>query len=753
MKKLNLLISIFYFLVSFVQAEFVKEIIIKGNINIKEKVIRDKIKTKVKDIYSPENLRQDLNSILELGYFEDVTVEVDTPTYKVIFTVREKPKLKKIDFKGNKKFSKGQLKDEIKNKEKEYLDRAELQNDIKKIVELYSEKGYADTEVDYDIYVDKITNSATLTFFITEGRKVTVEDISITGTKYYRAKKILRQLQTKKKKIFKEKILNEDIEKVTEFYKKNGFESFTISTPTLLYNEDRTKVSIKLNIDEGPRYKIGKISFSGNTVYSDKELYKAIVLKPKMLYNKEKIDLALAAISELYADKGYLRAEIKPEFMKYVESGIMDIKFDITENNLIYLDRIYIDGLTHTKEFVIAREAQLKEGEPFSTIKLRRSVERIYNLGFIDEVKVDLQDTGNPDTADLVLTVTEGKPGMLSAGAGYSSVDKLVGTLQVSHMNLFGRAQRLSLLWEFGERKQNFEISWTEPYFMRKPVSLGASLFNLTRKQFYGGSEAYTSHRQGIELRVGPRLTEYLSLLFSYGYERVTIFDAKTDPTTGKKYAEERTDITSSLTNQISYDSRDNIFDPTRGCRNSLSLQITGGPFQGDVHFYKPVVRSSWFLLTFWKFVLSANATFGLIEAYQNYILPTQYKFFTGGPDTVRGYVYNEVSPATGGEVMFVGNVEYKFPIVQEKGRTILQGAIFYDLGAAWEKDKVNFTVGETCDWSKYGKFDNLMKSGFGFGIRFTTPVFPIRLDWGWPLQPRPGQTGPEFYFTIGQIF
>ncbi|MFN3966897.1 MAG: POTRA domain-containing protein, partial [Endomicrobiia bacterium] len=284
--------------------ERVKEIEIKGNINIKEKIIKNKIKTKPGDIYSIENLKTDLNSILELGYFEDVTIEIDTTTYKVIFVVKEKPLVKKIEFKGNKKFSKGRLKDEIKTKEKEYLDRIQLEQDKSKIIELYSEKGYSDTEVDCNIYVDKETNKADITFFVTEGRKVTVSKVEIEGTKYYKPNKILRKMKTKKKKIFTEKTLKEDIEKITTYYKNKGFESVEIHQPQTEYNEDRTKVNIKIKIDEGPRYRIGKIDIEGNTIYSKKEIMKAIVIKSRQFYNNEKIELSKQSIYELYSDKG-----------------------------------------------------------------------------------------------------------------------------------------------------------------------------------------------------------------------------------------------------------------------------------------------------------------------------------------------------------------------------------------------------------------------------------------------------------------
>ncbi|MBU0951811.1 MAG: outer membrane protein assembly factor BamA [Elusimicrobia bacterium] len=736
--------------------DMISRIDIKGNINVKEKEIRKKIKTKVKDIYSSEDLKIDLNSILEIGKFEDVTVEVDTNAYAVTFIIKEKPYLKKIEFKGNKKLSKGTIKDEITVKEKEYMDKNDLESDIKKIIDLYSDKGYADTQVTYDLNIDKKTNQANLIFFVSEGRKVTVEKVEITGTKNYKPKKIMGLMDTKKKKIFKTKTLDDDLKKINDFYKNNGFESVEVSTPDISYNDDRTKTTIKIVVSEGPKYKISKISFSGNSIYTDKELGKNLAIKTKELYKKENIDQSQLALSEIYGDKGYLQAEIVPEFTKYPESGLMEINFKIKENSIVYSGKIYIDGLNYTKEYVIKREILLKETGPFSGVKLRRSLERIYNLGFIDDVKVDIQNTSIPDTADLVLNVTEGKPGMLQAGAGYSSVDKLTGTLQVNHMNLFGRGQKLNLMWEFGDRIQNYEISWTEPWLMQKPISLGVTLYDMTRKQYSGSDWLYTYHKQGTEFRVGPRLSDYLSLLFIYGYENVNTYDVQATSRVASGAIAGK-ELTSSFTSQIIYDTRDNVFDASKGSKNSASLQIAGGPFGGNVHFWKPVLSSSWFFPTFWKFVFSANAVFKYVQPFNDYNIDSQplYKFYAGGPNSIRGYSQNDLTPSlNGGNVSIVGNFEYKFPIVQENKHTILQGAFFYDFGGAWNKlDDVRLSVGETDDWRLHGTWDNLMKSGWGFGIRFTTPVFPIRLDWGWPNQAKPGQQPPEFYFTIGQIF
>jgi len=750
-KKPIFILVLIFGILNQLYAQYITDVIIEGNINIKEKEIRSQIKTRKKSIYNEENLKEDKDNIFKLGYFEDVTVVVDTETYKVKFIVKEKPYVKKIEFKGNKKIKDRTLKSELSTKEKEYLNRLSLEEDKNKLEEFYKNKGYIFVDIKYDIILDEITNQAKIIFFIIEGQKVTIGRVKIEGTKAYKEKRILKLMKTKQKKVYNEKTLNDDIEEIKKFYKNNGFESVSISTPLLTYNELGNLMYINIKIEEGEKYKIRSIEFYGNTIFSDPVLYKVLVLKEGMVYNEEKLNESKQAIGELYSDKGYIRCVIEPELIHSTETNKMDIKFNIIENGIVYVDRIYIEGLYYTKENVIRREIIIKENDPLRASQVRRSLERIYNLGFLDDVNVDIQPTGTTNYADIVFSITEGKPGMVSMGAGYSSVDGWVGQMQVSHLNLFGRAQRLSLLWEFGGRRQNYEINWTDPWFLNKQMSFGVSIYDLIRQRALGvNPDAYKEHRQGTDLRVGPRLSEYLSLLFTFSFEKVRIYEVQ-DPS-----LKEQTTLRSTLVSQIIYDTRDNIFNPTRGNRNSISVQLTGGPLGGDVHYYQPILKTSWFFPTFLKLTFSANANIAFIEPLSGYgyQLTSYDKFHIGGPDTVRGYSYQELGPTDGGTIMFVGNIELKLPIATEKKQTILQGAIFYDVGSTWSSiDDVNLNIGATDDWKYNHKWDNLMKSGVGFGFRFTIPAFPVRFDFGWALQPTISSKQPEFYFTIGQIF
>lgn len=721
--------------------------------NVKESEIKTKIKTKKGSFFSTENISEDVKELLATEYFDNVEVNFDTSTKKLTFKFYERPYIKKIEIRGNTKISTGKIKEEIPLKEKSYFIDSKLQESKDKILQLYDEKGFAYTTIKTEEIINIDLNQMTIIFLINEGKKVTVEKVELIGNKHVSKRKILSLMETKKKKPFKESKLNEDIKKIQQHYKDLGFYDINISTPTIVFNEEQQKVNITLTIYEGAKYKINKIFFEGNKVYTDKQILKVIKIKTNDYYNQSALDNSIQSISELYGEKGFLKITVTPEIIKNPSNLSITLKFKIEEGEQFYVDKIWIEGLSSTKEEVIKREIILKEGDIFNSKKLRRSIEKIYNLGFIDDIKIDLQPGSTLNSVDLVLTITEGRPGMLSAGAGYSTVDKLVGNLQVSHLNLFGRAQRLNLLWEFGERRKNYEISWTEPWFLKKPMSFGISLYDLTRLREYAQEiNAYKEERQGLEFKIGPRISDTFALLFSYSYENVIIFDSKfpQEIPEGKK-------LTSSFASQVIYDTRDNIFDPAKGTRQSLLIQIAGwGPLSGDVKFYKPIFRSSLFIPTFWKFVLSFNLTLGYIEGIDNFNLDNvKYeKFYVGGAETVRGYGYRTLAPENGGRFMGVFNLEYKFPIVQENNRTVLQGALFYDVGGAWnELEEIDLNIGATQKWEDEGIWDNKLKHSIGIGIRFTTPVFPIRLDWSWALNPQKGKDPLQFWFTLGQIF
>ena len=1031
MKKILIAILLVFMSVPLVFAEDdvifrIKDVVFEGLQNVKPKTVRSEIQLKKGKVYAASIAREDLRTILGLGYFEDASLSVDKENKIVKFKVIEKPYIKNIVFKGNKQFSANKLKGESSIKEKDFYNFVDLEDTKRKILTLYKDKGYADCQMEVYPTTDEDTNTMTITFLITENNKVLIGDLYVEGVRSFKNKKIKKLAKTKRKKVFKEETLQNDIMSIKKFYMSHGFMDFSADEPEITYNDERTKMFITIRINEGTRYKMGDIDFDGNYVISSKELLKHSTIKKNEIFNQDKIVDLLNKVYDDYSNRGYLHSYIAPDFsksndnlmqqemgtkktakeiiiqedidnidlqldtnvnrtltdkklkklnrkmertkyktrnrenevlnqnskeqdikdklslveqdieyrdykdlnekqvnklkkkkaklekklakahkelekrekkvvtQKYKEQlvqidideinqkietrsdflltekqakklekkkvklekklakaekekqklvvkeekklkkqeaklekqnakeekvqaklddvnkqikeekenfdankklesidingnevyhskqidklqkkktklenkiakyerkkvieNVVNVDFNIQENNIVYVGDIYVDGLTRTKDNTIRREILLRPGDVFSSGKVRRSMEKIYNLGFIDGAEPNIAPTGQPDIMNLAFNITEGKPGMITAGAGYSSVDKFVGSIQLQHMNLFGRAQKLNLLWEFGARRQNYEIDWTEPWFLGKAMSLGLSLYNIERlRDYHNTSDAYREGRVGGSVSISPRVDDKISLLFGYTYEHVRIFDIDddeleqeilNDPDLAK-------DRTSSVRAQIVYDTRDYIYDASKGARYSYGISVAGGPFGGNVNYVRNSLRGTWFFPTFWKFVLSININTGWIESYgESSDVPLYEKYYVGGADTIRGYKYRtEVGPYNGGKVMAVANVEYKFPIVQENKRTILQGAFFYDIGGTWKDvNHINFCFGTDNDETN----SYYLKSGVGFGIRFATPVFPLRLDWGYGLNHKRGEDLQQFYFTIGNVF
>jgi len=688
------------------------------------------------DEYSEEAVSEGLQSIYELGFFENITIEVSEVEggVKVTYVVTEKPLIKRIEFKGNKKFSNSKLEKEIESKEKQPFDKRKIQEDAEKIVSLYKEKGYADVKVEPYTTEDEKSGMMIVTLFITEGKQVRIGKVNLIGAEAFETRKIIKKLQTKRKKFFKKEILDGDLKTIEAYYKDRGFLKVLLGTPIITYNEEKTQIFVTLFVYEGLKYMMGDIRFQGNDVFATEELERDLQVKQGEIFNQAKFEESLFNIQERYAEKGYILMRSNPEYSTDDERKVANISISINEDGIVYIDRISLEGNVITKDYVIRREFLVKEGNPFNVKKIRRTQEKLYNLGFFSDVGIEIGETDDPYKADLICKVTEQRTGLLSMGAGYSSQDGLVGTLQITQSNLFGRGQRVDLMLEFGKKK-SYQLSFTEPWFLGRHVLFGIDVYDTDRDRDY-----YEERRTGGDIRVGPHLSDILSLQFTYDYERVKIYNAPDYPT------EVGTKDSSSFTTYLIRDSRDNIFDASRGSRNSVSFQVSGGILGGDNDFVKTFGSSSWFFPSFWRFVLALQLRCGIVSSFSPSTgVPIYERFYVGGADSVRGYDYRgEIGPDEGGVMMFVSNVEYKLPIVMEKGHTVLQGAVFLDMGGSWRKGDFGFTIGSG---------DDQLKVGIGAGIRFKTPIFPIRLDWGYGLNHRPGEDKSQWYFTIGQTF
>jgi outer membrane protein insertion porin family len=731
----------------------------QGLQNVKGRTVKSNTKAREKKNYEAGFVNEDIQSLVGLGLFEKVSVDInpldgenykDEPCYKIIYHISEKPIIEKIEIEGRKKLSKGDIYDAMSLKKDDAFDSVQLEMDEKRVEKKYEEKGYiaAKVKIDYEMKPEK--NKVVLKVNVDEGKRARVKEVRIIGLEDFPEKKVVKKLKNRNKKVFKKENVDKDLKRLTDFYKNDGYQDFEIKKSSITYSADSSEVYINYWIEEGVPSVFGETNFYGNAVYSDKELQKLIEYRKGKKFRQDRFDETITAIQERYADKGYLNAYVVPEKKLDSKTGKLDIDFTIEENNIVYIRYIDVGGYKATKPYVIKREVVAKEGDVFSRAKIVRSMEKIWNLGFFDDVQPGIHPTENKDEVDVTFDVVEGKPGMFTAGAAISSLDGLVGELSVQHMNLFGRAQRLAFSWSFGARVLDYSVSWTTPWIFGKPISFGTDLFNRRRVRPFGtDSTAYTEHRTGGRIRVGPRFNDdKYQLNFSYGYEEVEIDgvdDDLKDQITEGSYA------TSTLFSEFAIDTRDDIYDPKKGWRNSLSLSLTGGPLMGDVDFYKVGLSSNYnyklFDLGTYPFVLAFSNRFGFVERFADTKeVPLFERYFLGGSESIRGYnSSSRVGPENGGTVYYIYNTELRFPLAKQRKRTILQGAFFFDMGNAWSGfDDVTLGVGPK---------EHQMKTGVGFGIRFTTPAFPIRLDWGYGLNHNPGEDRSELYFSIGNPF
>jgi len=747
------------------------EIAVEGNKNVKAGVVRSQVKARKGSLYDRPDLDRDVQSLLGLGNFERVAADVtltDKPVpahlrkaagadrmVRLTFMVKEKPLIKKVKFEGSKKVSRSVLEDATTLKAKDPLDETKLREDQEKILAKYHEKGFLDATARYAVARDTATLQANITWLITEGPKSHIELVSLSGVRACKPRKLLKLMKNRAKGWFRagvytEKDLPEDVKKIEGFYLNRGYLDVSVSTPVVTVSTDKTRISIALGVVEGRSYKFGDTSFSGNIIFTSTELVKALEYRRGKIFNQEKFADSIRSIQEIYADKGRLRARVTPVKTFNRTTDLMDVALGIVEGNIVYIDHVDVEGNKATKTYVLRRELTVKPGQVFSLSRIRKSRERIMNLGFIDDVDVDIQPTQDPDKVDLAFDVTEGKPGMLTAGAAYSSLDGLVGTLSLQHLNLFGRAQRASLQWSFGQRVQDYSASWLTPWVKDKPVSLGLDVFNTRRVSPYGTSlNAYVQRRTGATVRVGPRFEEdKYHLNFTYTLSRMSIENVQ------DQFADiltPGTSLYSSLSAELARDTRDNIWDPARGTRHALGAALAGGPLQGQINFFKPWLSDAAYFTLFtvadWPFVLCfSNRASYITQFGATKEVPVFERFFVGGQDTLRGYAAaGEAGSSSGGKVYDIFNIEFGAPLARERKRTIVKFVTFFDMGTAWDRVK-DLSV-------RIGSGDHDLKTDAGFGIRFTTPAFPIRLDWGYGFNHRTGEKLYQINFGMGNLF
>lgn len=717
----------------------------KGNKNISSNAISSKIKTKVGAPYQDNIISDDLKRLYLLGFFSDI--KIDTEDYKgglkVIITVTERPIIEKITFSGMRRLTmrEEKLKESLKSKETQYLDYPNLAEDLKTIQKMYDKIGYAQAKVDYRVDINEDTGRARIEFNAVEGKRIRVKDILVQGNKSYPAKRILRLMKTKRAWFFnagalKDEVLAEDNERIKSFYHKEGFADVAVDYEVKA-DAKKPYLYITIKIQEGKKYLVGNVTIQGNkNISKDGILAKIKECTPGKVFSQEALKQDIMNIQGLYFDRGYILAQVQETTSMNPYTGRTDILYNITENYLVYVDKIKVRGNVKTRDVVIRRELRIRPGDKFDGEKLRRSKERLQNLGFFEEVNYDTEDTPVSEKKDLVVEVKESKTGAFSFGGGYSTVEEVVGFVEIEQKNFdwknfpyfTGAGQDLKFRASFGTTADSFDLSFTNPWVFDYPVSFGFDAYKRSRSRESDIGYGYDEDTAGGDLRLGKEISEYTKAHLMYRYDIIDISNISEDATNDLKKEFGKNTI-SSMEFGVSYDSRDNVFNPTRGDVLSGSLENAGGPFGGDKDFlkffglashYLPIVRGS---------AIEFKGRVGLAEPFgDSETIPIYERYFAGGAYTIRGYHERKIGPIDpvsedplGGEALFVGNIEYIYPLFD-----FLKLAAFYDIGNVWGKLK---------DFGSGG-----LKSGVGLGIRIKTPIGPVTVDYGIPLNKEPGE-------------
>lgn len=736
----------------------VKAVDIKGNKTISMTAILAKIKTRVGDPYSSNVVSDDIKRLYNTGYFSDVTVETEDVDggLKVKMVLAEKPIIKKITFSKTRYYSASALTIKIKSKKGRFFDRRDLKEDKNILRDLYAKKGLTNVLVEIDVEDDTATGGVKLHYIIKEGERVRISKIKFTGNKNFPYKKLIAAIKTRPGSLFnsgflKKDILEEDMERVKGFYSGQGFLDATTSYK--LEDLPKSKLLVVIDVSEGKRYYLGSLTFHGNDkVFSSKEISAAMKnLKVDGVFTPEKLQKDISDINALYFDKGYIFADIQESTSINSETGKVDVDLTISEGEIAYVNKVKVEGNNRTRDIVIRREVRLSPGDTFDGTKLRRTKERLKNLGYFEEVNYDIQDTASPNKKDLVVQVKESKTGSFSFGGGYSTVDKLIGFVEVEQKNFdfanwptfTGGGQDLKVRGEIGSIRSNALLSFTEPWFFDMPISAGFDLYRTKIDRESDVGYAYNEERTGFDLRSGKSFTEYLSGGVTYRLEEIKL-DNFADNVSNDLLREEGTNNVSSISFNLTHDSRDDILNPTKGLVLGSTFDLAGGPLSGDKNFYRIKGKASYDLPLIYASVLEFRLRTGVVDRYgdSDYV-PVYENFYAGGAYTIRGYNERKVGPLdpgsgdpVGGKSMVVANIEYTLPIVE-----YIKAAVFFDTGNVWPK---------VSDIGLDG-----YKSGMGVGLRIKTPIGPMNLDYGYPLNDEPGEEdrSGKFYFSVSRSF
>ncbi|MBI5059078.1 outer membrane protein assembly factor BamA [candidate division KSB1 bacterium] len=683
-----------------------------------------------------DDIQAAIHQLWKLNLFSDVQIleerEIEAGVYFVV-RVKEYPRLEKTDIKGNKKLKGEDFNSLIQLSPGQVVQPKDLVRLKNRLLAKYADKGYLMASVEVNSYTSEATGRQIVSLNIAEGAKVKIQKVSFVGNAAVSSKTLRGKLKGIKRKTllrsgeFKPEKVDEDKRLIEEFYRSRGFRDAEVVGDSVIYSENRRWLTVVFQVSEGQLYKYGLFTWAGNKLFTTEDLGSRLRVASGDLYNGTKFQQSLADVGNKYYEKGYIYASVTPA-EKVREGNLVDVGLEVVEGAEFKVNRVHIEGNTKTKEKVIRRELVLFPGETFDVTKLQRSIREVTILNYFANATPDVQPISD-NQVDLYLKVEEKSTDQANASAGYSQRDGFIGSVGFQMNNLFGSGQQFALDWNFGKIYRSFSISFTEPWFRNTKTLVGVSFFDTHRGgSYYGFDEDIV----GGTMRVGRRLRwpdDYFRLDYIYRLDR-TKYSNFTDAfqiSNPRDLQEDVPRISSSLTQIVTRDSRNDPEFPSSGSVNTLETELTGGPLQGDDQYAKAQVTNTWYLPVAGSLTLASTNELGALDGLTRDLHDIPYfdYFFMGGAGLslgtgLRGYDEREVGPqsggyAVGGKTMFKQSFELRYPIVRNPTIFVLS---FAEAGNVWR----SFEETNPTD----------LKRSVGLGVRLFMPfIGMIGLDYG----------------------
>jgi outer membrane protein insertion porin family len=701
----------------------VREVRVEGIERVEPETIRSYLVIQPGDPFDNERIDRSLKALFATGLFADVSIrrEGDGLVVKVV----ENPIINRIAFEGNRKLSDNQLSSEVQLKPRVVFTRTKVQADVKRILELYRRNGRFAATVDAKV-IKLAQNRVDLVFEIDEGASTGIKTINFIGARQFSISRLKGVISTRESRwyrffssddIYDPDRLTFDRELLRKFYLAEGYADFRVVSAVAELAPARDGFYITFTIEEGARYKFGKIDLVNQLKdVTPEQLKPLLATKAGTRYNADEVESSINKLTDALGNRGFAFVDIQPKVTRHPENRTIDIVYEVKEGPRVYVERINISGNVRTLDKVIRREFRLVEGDAFNSAKMKRSQVRIRNLGFFKKVDVTNDPGIAPDKTVVNVAVEEQSTGEFSVGVGFSTTDGPLADISIRERNLLGRGQDLRLGFTIAQRVQQLDFSFTEPYFLDRNMAAGVDLFELTRNQ--QSTSQFDQKSIGGSLRVGYQISEALRQTLKYTLRRDQIFNVASTASLFIK-GEAGTRNTSSVGEVTLYDKRDNPKDPSEGYYLQFATDVAG--LGGDVRYLRNVVTGGYFHPFAPQWVLSVLGEAGDILGI-NDTVRIEDRFFVGG-DNLRGFATSGIGPrdtktgdALGGKMYYTGTVQLGFPLglPQELGIT---GRVFMDIGSLWGAVESGPHVADVSS----------IRVSSGFGVSWASPLGPIR--------------------------